>query len=154
MGHPLGGLDHICAMVAVGLWAANGWTLNLGSSPDIHHVMALGGILGTIGISLPFVETGIYFGADAWSLIAASVRLSLVASVVMDWSVCDFPRSTRMVRNAGNSLRTYICWDSSLPRHSSIRAGLGWASRFRDLLVQKSPASLARQSCFAPDISC
>lgn len=58
--HPLTGLDHIVAMVAVGLWGAflGGsamWTL-----PVVFPVvMALGGALGVLGVPLPCVETGI-----------------------------------------------------------------------------------------------
>ena len=58
--HPLNGLDHIVAMVAVGLWGAflGGqamWTL-----PVVFPVvMALGGALGVLGVPLPGVETGI-----------------------------------------------------------------------------------------------
>jgi urease accessory protein len=58
--HPLSGLDHVVAMVAVGLWGAflGGramWTL-----PVVFPViMALGGALGVLGIPLPGVETGI-----------------------------------------------------------------------------------------------
>jgi urease accessory protein len=85
MGHPLSGLDHICAMVAVGLWAAQMGGRSIWAVPlTFITVMALGGILATIGINLPFVETGIVISVLALGvLIAASVRLSLVASVVI-----------------------------------------------------------------------
>jgi urease accessory protein len=85
MGHPLSGLDHVCAMVAVGLWAAQMGGRSIWAVPlTFITVMALGGILGTIGINLPFVETGIVISVLTLGvLIAASVRLSLVASVVM-----------------------------------------------------------------------
>ena len=59
-GHPLGGLDHIVAMVAVGLWGAflgrhAMWTL-----PVVFPVvMAFGGALGVLGVPIPHVEIGI-----------------------------------------------------------------------------------------------
>jgi urease accessory protein len=58
--HPLTGLDHIVAMVAVGLWGAflGGramWTLPV----VFPMVMAVGGALGVLGVPLPGVETGI-----------------------------------------------------------------------------------------------
>ena len=58
--HPLTGLDHIVAMVAVGLWGAflGGramWTLPV----VFPMVMAVGGALGILGVPLPGVETGI-----------------------------------------------------------------------------------------------
>jgi urease accessory protein len=85
IGHPLSGLDHICAMVAVGLWAAQMGGRSIWAIPlTFINVMALGGILGTMGINLPFVETGIVISLLTLGvLIAASVRLPLVASVII-----------------------------------------------------------------------
>jgi urease accessory protein len=85
MGHPLGGLDHICAMVAVGLWAGQMGGRSIWAVPlTFISVMALGGILGMKGISLPFVETGVIFSVLTLGvLIAASARLPLVTSVMI-----------------------------------------------------------------------
>ncbi len=85
MGHPLSGLDHICAMVAVGLWAAQMggrsiWAVTL----TFITVMALGGVLGMIGINIPFVEAGIVVSVLTLGvLIAASARLPLAASTII-----------------------------------------------------------------------
>jgi urease accessory protein len=62
--HPLSGLDHVLAMVSVGLWGAQlgppaVWLLPV----TFPMVMALGGMLGLIGVPLPGVETGIAFSA-------------------------------------------------------------------------------------------
>src|ERR1041384_1278618 len=58
--HPLGGLDHVLAMVAVGLLAAHLGGRALGLVPaTLIAMMALGGTLGIAGTGLPFVETGI-----------------------------------------------------------------------------------------------
>jgi urease accessory protein len=58
--HPLSGIDHVLAMVAVGLFAAHlgGRALWLVPSTFVS-VMALAGIAGTAGVELPFVEIGI-----------------------------------------------------------------------------------------------
>lgn len=58
--HPISGLDHVVAMVAVGLWGAvlgppALWLLPLAFPP----VMALGGLLALLGVPLPGVEVGI-----------------------------------------------------------------------------------------------
>lgn len=58
--HPIAGLDHIVAMVSVGLWGAQLgapaiWVLPV----TFPLVMALGGFIGLIGIALPGVEIGI-----------------------------------------------------------------------------------------------
>lgn len=58
--HPLGGLDHILAMVAVGLFASLLGGRALWMVPAAFVVMMLaGGALGIAGIELPAVELGI-----------------------------------------------------------------------------------------------
>lgn len=83
--HPVAGLDHICAMVAVGLWAAQMGGRSIWAVPlTFITVMAFGGILGMTGINLLFVETGIAVSVLTLGvLIAASLRLPLVASVMI-----------------------------------------------------------------------
>ena len=85
LAHPLTGLDHICAMVAIGLWAAQRGGRALWAVPlAFVSVMALGGILGMTGGALPFVETGIAMSVLILGvLIAASVRLPLLTSVLL-----------------------------------------------------------------------
>jgi len=58
--HPLGGIDHVLAMVAVGLYAAmlGGWALWLVPATFIT-VMALGGAPGMAGYPLPYTEIGL-----------------------------------------------------------------------------------------------
>jgi urease accessory protein len=58
--HPVSGLDHVLAMVAVGVWGAQLglpaiWILPV----TFPIVMALGGLLGLLGVPLPGVEIGI-----------------------------------------------------------------------------------------------
>src|ERR1700748_1516918 len=58
--HPLGGIDHALAMIAVGLFAAHLggralWLLPL----TFITIMTLSGIAGMAGVKLPFVELGI-----------------------------------------------------------------------------------------------
>ena len=77
--HPVSGLDHICAMLAVGLWAAQTGGRSIWAVPlTFVSVMALGGMLPLLGIGLPFVEQGIALSVLLLGvLIAASVRLPL-----------------------------------------------------------------------------
>lgn len=58
--HPLGGLDHILAMVAVGLfaWHLGGRALWLVPAAFVG-TMAIGGALGVAGVGMPMVELGI-----------------------------------------------------------------------------------------------
>ncbi|HEX5338290.1 MAG TPA: HupE/UreJ family protein [Gallionella sp.] len=79
LAHPFSGLDHVCAMLAVGLWAAQMGGRSVWAVPlTFVGVMALGGALPMLGVSLPFVETGIVLSVLLLGvLIAASVRLPL-----------------------------------------------------------------------------
>ena len=73
--HPLSGLDHVLAMVAVGLWGAQlgapaVWLLPVA----FPMVMAFGGMLGLIGVPLPGIEYGI---AASAILLGAAVMFEL-----------------------------------------------------------------------------
>lgn len=83
--HPLTGIDHIAAMVAVGLWAAQhrgpvAWPLVL----SFLAVMAAAGLLGASGVFIPGVEAGIAASVLVLGvLIAAAVRLPLAAGCLL-----------------------------------------------------------------------
>ncbi len=58
--HPVSGLDHVVAMVAVGLWGAVLGAPAVWVLPVAFPVMmALGGLMGLLGFPLPGVEIGI-----------------------------------------------------------------------------------------------
>ncbi|MGD9614538.1 MAG: HupE/UreJ family protein [Alphaproteobacteria bacterium] len=60
LAHPLGGLDHVLVMIAVGLFAAHLGGRALWLVPlSFLAMMAVGGVLGMVGIGVPFVEIGI-----------------------------------------------------------------------------------------------
>lgn len=66
LSHPVSGLDHVLAMIAVGLWGAQLgapaiWVLPVA----FPMVMAMGGTAGLLGIPLPGVEIGIAISAIA-----------------------------------------------------------------------------------------
>jgi len=79
LAHPAGGLDHVCAMLAVGLWAAQMGGRQVWAVPlTFAGVMALGGALPLLGVALPFVEQGIVLSVLLLGvLIAAAIRLPL-----------------------------------------------------------------------------
>ena len=75
--HPLGGLDHVLAMVAVGLYATLPGRRALWLVPATFvGVMAIGGALGATGYPLPYVETGIALSVIVLGL-AVALRVSL-----------------------------------------------------------------------------
>jgi urease accessory protein len=70
--HPVTGLDHVLAMVAVGLFAANLGGRALWAVPlSFVSVMAIGGALGVAGIAVPFVEAGIALSVIVLGLAVA-----------------------------------------------------------------------------------
>jgi len=83
--HPIGGLDHILAMVAVGIWAAQMGSAALWIVPlSFVGVMALGGIAGVVALPVPFVEPGIVLSVLVLGvLIAAAVQLPVMASALL-----------------------------------------------------------------------
>ena len=77
--HPISGLDHVLAMVAVGLWGAQLgapaiWVLPVG----FPLVMAMGGMLGLMGVPVPAIEYGI---AASAVLLGAAVVFEVRASL-------------------------------------------------------------------------
>ena len=84
-GHPLGGLDHILAMVAVGFLAAQMGGRMLWALPlTFLGMMVVGGAVGMAGIGVPFVELGIVGSIIVFGAVIAFGRtLPLGAAVVL-----------------------------------------------------------------------
>jgi len=91
LSHPLSGLDHVLAMIAVGLWGAvlgppAIWVLPVA----FPMVMAFGGLMGLLGFPLPGVEIGIAVSAVVLgALVLAEVRppLWLAALIVAFFAI-------------------------------------------------------------------
>ncbi|MBI3546972.1 MAG: HupE/UreJ family protein [Gammaproteobacteria bacterium] len=85
LAHPFTGLDHMLAMLAIGLWAAQGhgarrWIIPL----TFMAAMIVGASLSWAGIGLPLVETGIASSILILGLlIASTARLSLTLSLML-----------------------------------------------------------------------
>jgi urease accessory protein len=83
--HPFSGLDHLFAMIAVGLWAAQlggkaKWLVPL----TFVSVMLLGGLLGASKLGFAFIELGILLSICALGyLIASATRLSLAVCALL-----------------------------------------------------------------------
>jgi urease accessory protein len=72
LSHPVFGLDHVAAMVAVGLWGAFLGAPAIVVLPIVFPlVMALGGVLGILGVPLPGVEIGIAVSAAVLGMMVA-----------------------------------------------------------------------------------
>ena len=77
--HPITGIDHVIAMVAVGIWGAFLGPPALWLLPVIFPlVMVVGGVLGIVGVPIPAIETGIALSAVVLGLmVALAARLPL-----------------------------------------------------------------------------
>jgi urease accessory protein len=89
--HPVSGLDHVLAMVAVGLWGAQLGAPAIWLLPVVFpQLMAFGGFLALVGVPLPGVEIGIASSAILLGSMVASEarpRLGLAALVVAGFAV-------------------------------------------------------------------
>jgi urease accessory protein len=83
--HPVLGADHIAAMVAVGLWGAFLGAPAIWLLPIVFPlVMALGGVLGILGVPLPGVEIGIAVSAVMLGMmVALAVRPHLAIAAIL-----------------------------------------------------------------------
>jgi len=81
--HPISGVDHILAMVMVGVFAFQlGGRATWLVPATFVLVMALGGALGVAGTDLPFVETGIALSVVVLgAVIALDVKAPLAAAL-------------------------------------------------------------------------
>jgi urease accessory protein len=83
--HPLTGMDHLIAMVAVGIWGAQLgapaiWVLPI----TFPVVMAFGGVLGVLRIALPVPEAVIALSALVLgAAVAMRLRLPFAAAAVV-----------------------------------------------------------------------
>ena len=83
--HPLGGVDHVLVMLAVGFWAAHlGGSARWGVPASFVAMMAAGGTAAMAGVTLPFVEAGIALSvAVLGGLIGARVRMPVAIGMAL-----------------------------------------------------------------------
>jgi len=85
LAHPFSGFDHILAMVAVGVWAAQTGRPALWVLPVVFPLaMAGGGLLGVAGLPVPGVEAGIAASVLGLGLlIAFQVKPPIALSIAL-----------------------------------------------------------------------
>jgi urease accessory protein len=83
LAHPFLGLDHLLAMIAIGLWAAQQGGRALWAVPaSFVGSMVLGGALAWAGWALPYIETTIAMSVLVLGLLIATRRHASVAAGV------------------------------------------------------------------------
>ncbi len=83
--HPVSGLDHVLAMVAVGMWGAQLGAPAIWLLPvTFPLVMACGGFLGLLGVPVPGVEIGVALSALLLgAMVAWEARPRLVWAAIL-----------------------------------------------------------------------
>jgi urease accessory protein len=83
--HPWSGLDHVLAMIAVGIWGAQLGNPALWLLPvTFPMVMSLGAMMGLLGIPLPGIEIGIAVSAILLgAMVLGEVKPKLYIATVM-----------------------------------------------------------------------
>lgn len=107
--HPFSGLDHLLAMLAVGLWAAQTRGRAVWALPAAFlSVMALGGALGMNGVELPLVEAGILASVFVLGLaLIFAMKAPLYASLPLVALCALFHGHAHGAEAAGNSSLAY-----------------------------------------------
>jgi urease accessory protein len=84
LSHPVSGLDHIAAMIAVGLWGSQLRKPAIWVLPVVFPmVMAFGAFLALIGLGLPGVEVGIALSAIVLgAMVLLAARLPLPVAIL------------------------------------------------------------------------
>jgi urease accessory protein len=85
LAHPVFGLDHVIAMVAVGMWGAQLGAPAIWLLPvTFPLVMAFGGVLGALGVPIPGIEIGIALSAVALGgMVAFAARPPLWVAALL-----------------------------------------------------------------------
>jgi urease accessory protein len=83
--HPWSGLDHVLAMIAVGLWGAQLGNPALWILPvTFPIVMSMGAMLGLLGIPLPGIEIGIALSSILLgAMVVGEVRPKLFVAALL-----------------------------------------------------------------------
>lgn len=104
--HPLGGLDHVLAMLAVGMWGAQLGAPAIWALPVAFPlVMSFGGVVGILGLPLPAVEPGIVLSVIVLGAAIALARrppLAVAGVIVSVFAICHgYAHGTELPKQAG-----------------------------------------------------
>jgi urease accessory protein len=85
LSHPVSGMDHLLAMLAVGLWAVQLGGKALWAVPSSFVIlMVIGGLIGFSGVQIPFIEVGILASVLVLgALIASAYKLPVTYSALL-----------------------------------------------------------------------
>lgn len=145
--HPFGGLDHLLAAVAVGVWAVRmggraTWAIPLA----FLAAMAMGGIIGAGGIALPMPEVSIAASVLLLGvLVACDARVGVAVSVAVVALLAPFHGAAHAVEAPG--VVDQVPYIAGLLLGTALLhiggVGVGLAARGRPLALRIAAAPVA-----------
>jgi urease accessory protein len=110
LAHPFAGLDHVLAVVAIGVWAAQNGGRALWAVPlSFVATMLLGAALGIAGIPLPSVEPAIAVSLMILGLLVTlSIRMRLVTGMAVAAGFALFHGHAHGAEIAAVSIAQYL----------------------------------------------
>jgi len=155
LGHPLAGLDHLCAMIAVGLWAAQIGGRALGAVPlTFVTAMAFGGSIVMAGLDLPFVQTGVPLSVLLPGVLGtAAVRLPLASCIVIVALFAIFHTYTHgaemAAHTSGYAYAAGFTLASAALHFCGSGLGIGMQKLARPQIVRFASAAIVLCACVA-----
>jgi len=156
LAHPFTGLDHMLAMIAVGLWAAQQKAPGAFWKIPFAFVVAMlaGGVLGQSGLVLPHIESGIAASVLILGLLvagAARLPAAIAMSIVSVFALfhgyahgAEMPMSASLgTFAAGFALSTAILHSLGITIGFAMRDKAGFALRAGGLGVAAAGVWLA-----------
>ena len=147
LSHPVSGLDHVLAMVAVGLWAGMlGGRAAIAVPAAFVAVMAAGFAVASAGIALPLVEPAILASIVVLGLVVASaVRLPTLAGAALVGAFALFHGHAHGAElGAASALPYLLGFAAATALLHATGLGLGWAAgRWGEAAVRALGAATA-----------
>lgn len=146
IAHPFSGLDHLLAMLAVGIWAAQRGGRALWAWPVAFVALMSGGWAATLsGVTLPYIEQGIVASLLVFGLlIASATRLPVLAGAMVVGAFALFHGAAHGVEMPQGSPALYMAGfalSTALLHAMGLGAGLmgrGLLARLAGVLVGAS----------------
>lgn len=149
IAHPFSGLDHLLAMIAVGIWAAQSGGRAIWVLPcSFVALMLAGGLLGMSGIAMPNVEQGIVASLLVLGLlIAFARRLHLFAGMTIVGAFALFHGVAHGIEMPVGSPALYMAGFAAATTllHG---LGLGAALLYRGLLIRLAGAAVSASGLY------
>jgi urease accessory protein len=152
--HPVSGMDHVLAMISVGLWGAQlgapaVWLLPVA----FPMVMAFGGMLGLMGISLPGIEIGIAVSAivlGAMIVTESRPPLWIAAALVGFFAIFHGHAHGTELPSGSSGLLYSIGFVAATGTLHGVGIALGLVHRFRGgrLAVRAAGAAVSAAGVF------